>query len=84
MNRIKTSWIGARITFSFIDCPSCKKEIVAKDCQIIEDELKGPRKIKEKVLKKAIERAKIEGIDKDPRLVDPDGDYFNNLEGFVL
>ena len=35
--------------------------------------------MKEQVSKKAVERAKVEGLDKDPRLSNPDDDYYNDL-----
>ena len=43
MQRVKTSWIGARIVFNFMDCPTCKQEMKALYCQELESELKGPR-----------------------------------------
>jgi uncharacterized protein with PIN domain len=47
MSKVKTSWLGARITFSFMDCPTCKREIHATYCPEIEKELENPRKLKE-------------------------------------
>ena len=32
----------------------------------------------------SIERAKYEGIDKNPRLRDPNDDYYNNLQDWAL
>lgn len=79
MTRVKTSWIGARIVFNFMDCTVCKREISAKNCKELEKELEQPRKLKKRVVEKALERAKAEGIDKDERLRDPSDDYFNDL-----
>ena len=32
----------------------------------------------------SIERAKYEGIDKNPRLQDPNDDYYNDLQSFAI
>jgi hypothetical protein len=79
MNKIKPKWLGARIFFSFMDCPSCKREIEAPYCNEIQNELKPSKILKEVVVKKAVERAKIEGLDKEPRIKNPDDEFFNNL-----
>lgn len=84
LTKIKTSWNGARITFSFMDCPTCKKEISAKHCPEIEKELEGPRKLKQKIIVKALERAKIEGIDQEDRLMNPEDEYFNDLQAYAI
>jgi Ring finger domain len=84
MQRVKTSWIGARITFNFMDCPACKKELKADYCIMLKEELRPLLKLKEKVIKKALERAVAEGIDKDERLFNPDDEYFNDLPKYVM
>jgi hypothetical protein len=50
MNKVKPKWLGARIFFSFMDCPTCKREISAPYCQEIENELRDSKKLKEKVV----------------------------------
>ena len=40
--------------------------------------------MKKKVCEMSIERAKYEGIDKHPRLRDPDDPYYNNLQAWAL
>jgi len=79
MSKIKTKWLGARILFSYMDCPSCKREIKASYCPPLENELKDSRILKEAVIKKAIERAKIEGLEKDERLKNPEDVFFNDF-----
>lgn len=39
ITRVKTSWLGARIVFSFMDCTVCKREMTAKYCPELENEL---------------------------------------------
>ena len=79
MDKIKASWNGARVTFNFMDCPSCNGEIKAKYCKEIEESLAVPRKLKADLIKKALERALIEGIDKDEKFNDPAYAFFNDL-----
>ena len=40
--------------------------------------------MKKKVYEMALERAKYEGIDKEPRLRDPNDNYYNNLQAWAL
>ena len=39
---------------------------------------------KEQMEKMAVERAKHEGIDKDPRLKNPDDNFYNDLQKFAI
>ena len=50
----------------------------------MEEELVEGRRIEDDVLKKVVERAKYEGIDKNPRLNDPNDRFFNNLRDFSI
>jgi uncharacterized protein with PIN domain len=50
MNKVKPKWLGARIFFSFMDCPTCKREISAPNCPEIENELRDSKILKEKVV----------------------------------
>ena len=56
----------------------------APNCPVLNHELQEGEKIEAEVNKKALERAKFEGIDKDPRLKDPNDTYFNNLQKFAV
>jgi hypothetical protein len=40
--------------------------------------------LKKKVVKRALERAAAEGIDKDERLQNPEDVYFNDLESYAM
>lgn len=40
--------------------------------------------MEDEVLKKALERAKFENIDKHERLKDPKDKFFNNLRGYAI
>ncbi len=65
---IQKRWPGPRIVFGFLDCPDCKQRYDAPNNSLIQNELNEARKIEEEVKKKALERSKFEGLDKDPKL----------------
>jgi uncharacterized protein with PIN domain len=49
MNKVKQKWLGARIFFTFMDCPTCNSEISAAYCPELENELRESKKLKEKI-----------------------------------
>lgn len=53
---------------------------VPRDNQKLFSEMQKLLELKLKMEKMAIERAKYEGIDKDPRVKNPDGDYHGDLQ----
>ncbi|MFS8160538.1 MAG: hypothetical protein ACMG6E_10115 [Candidatus Roizmanbacteria bacterium] len=48
------------------------------------EELNESKRIEDEVLKKVVERAKFEGIDKHERLKDPKDKFFNDLRAFSI
>ena len=48
-------------------------------CTPLKVPLDAVKKIKVDIEKMAVERAKLEGLDKNPRLKDPNDRFFNNL-----
>jgi E3 ubiquitin-protein ligase MYCBP2 len=84
LERIKKRWPGPRIVFGFLDCTECKSKIEAPHCPALHQELSECFKIEVEVIKKSIERAKFEGIDKDPRLNDKADPYYNNVQKWAL
>ena len=48
------------------------------------EELSESKRIEDDVLKKVVERAKFEGIDKHDRLKDPKDKFFNDLRAFSI
>jgi hypothetical protein len=51
---------------------------------VLNQDIVDAEKIEEDVLKKSAERAKHEGLDKDPRLKDPKDLYYNNLKAYSI
>lgn len=42
------------------------------------------QKIEDDVVKKAVERAKFEGLEKNPRVLDPNDVYYNDIKKFAM
>lgn len=79
MKILKQRWLSPRIVFAFANCPQCKVKIEALLCPAINDEMEKINAFEIEVKKKALERAKYEGIDKDDRLVLKGDFYYNNI-----
>lgn len=84
MEILSNRWSGPRVTFNFLNCTSCKQRIQAPDCPQIHEILASAGKYEGDLKKKAIERGKHEGLDKDPRLKDPSYAYYGKFEDFCL
>lgn len=48
------------------------------------NEVREAEKVEEEVLRKSLERAKFEGIDKHERLKDPNDRFYNNLRAYSI
>jgi E3 ubiquitin-protein ligase MYCBP2 len=84
MNRIKKRWSGPRITFSFCECPACRKWASVPNHPEITKEMKLITTLYEEIKKKALERIKFEGLDKDKRLHDPADKFYNKPEEYAM
>lgn len=82
--KVRQKWAGPRITFLFKTCPSCKTEIKADHHPEIKALLDQADKLEVDIKKKALERAKHEGLHKDPRLKKKDDPYYNDLEKYAM
>jgi E3 ubiquitin-protein ligase MYCBP2 len=67
-NLLEKKWVTPRITFNFMNCPSCKKIIDCKHSPVLQELFDKALEVKVSVEKKAAERAKFEELDKEPRL----------------
>lgn len=84
LSLIQKRWNGPRMVFNYLDCPECKKQISCPSNPKISAALKKELKLKEVVLKKAMERAKFEDLHKEPRLKKPGDPFFNDLQGYAM
>ena len=79
--KIDRKWPAARITFGFLNCPLCKQKI---HHPALDDITKKYYQLMEEIQKDAVERVKIEGLQHDKRLTDPNSPYYKNLEQFAM
>ena len=84
LTKVKNRWPGPRVVFSYLECPECKARINAPHCPPLVEELNESKRIEDEVLKKVVERAKFEGIDKHDRLKDPKDRFFNDLRAYSI
>eukprot|EP00457_Paulinella_chromatophora_P001875 gb/GEZN01001877.1/.p1 GENE.gb/GEZN01001877.1/~~gb/GEZN01001877.1/.p1 ORF type:complete len:775 (-),score=116.06 gb/GEZN01001877.1/:289-2613(-) len=79
--KLEKKWPGARIHFGFLECPLCKKDISHPSL----NKITGPLvKLKKKVSEKALEQLSLEHMENDPKLVNPDGKYYQKPQAFAL
>eukprot|EP00494_Astrolonche_serrata_P028664 UN28931 len=79
--KIDKKWPAARITFKFMDCPLCNKVM----CHQALRRLMAPSlKLKSTIETQALDRLKVEGLNKDKRISQKGGKYFNNPALFAL
>ena len=67
-NKIQLKWSGPRITFLFKTCPTWKTDIDAPHHAEINRLLTEACDLEKEITKKAVERAKVEGLHNDARL----------------
>lgn len=82
---LKTRWLSPRIVFAFTNCPQCKSlKIEAPSCPQIQILTSEVNKFEVEVKEKALTRVKFEGLEKDPRLADPNDEFYNNLQNWAM
>ena len=76
-----------RITFGYMDCPSCKAEIQIPSpayVPILSEMIKQHLNNKRKITKLAIKTAREEGCEKSGRVATPGDAYYGKLEEFAM
>ena len=78
-------WTTTRITFGYLDCPSCKQEIfIDYNVPVLSDKLAEQLEVKAKVTDLSVKMAKEEGYDKEGRVVTEGDIYFGQLTEFAI
>ena len=81
LSKVSRGWPGVRITFGFMQCPLCK--VPMRHPHI--DAVVAPHAALLTALRaKAVARLAIEGMEADPKLMDPTSRYFGQRETFAL
>ncbi len=82
---LRHKWTTLRITFSYLDCPSCKQEIMIDyNVPLLTFELITQFKLKALVLELSLQMAIEEGLDKSGRVVTEGDIYFGKLAEFAM
>lgn len=77
--------MSPRIVFNFTNCPQCKSiKIEARYSFEISKIMNEINTFELEVQKKALLRVKHEDLDKDPRLKDPNDEFYNNLQKWSM
>eukprot|EP01119_Soliformovum_irregulare_P019714 TRINITY_DN6305_c0_g1_i2.p1 TRINITY_DN6305_c0_g1~~TRINITY_DN6305_c0_g1_i2.p1 ORF type:complete len:418 (+),score=94.64 TRINITY_DN6305_c0_g1_i2:1097-2350(+) len=85
LNTLNKKWPGPRITFGFACCPLCKVPMVPKDPHPqIEFILKSFHELEDELKKRSLNRLKFEEMEKSPEIVDPNGKFHGNPQGFAM
>ena len=78
-------WTTLRVTFGFLDCPSCKSPIrIDYSVPLLEDALEAMYRIKCDIQGRAVAMAMNEGLDLEGRVVTPGDHFYGKLEEFAM
>ena len=78
-------WTTTRITFGYLDCPSCKQEIMLDyRVPILTNKLLEQMRLKAKILTLIVQAAIAEGYDKAGRVVTEGDIYYGKLFEFAV
>lgn len=82
--QVQKRWNGPRMIFNYLECSECKAPVSCKGNAKLQQAIKKEMKLKDIVVKKAMERAKFEDLHKEPRLKKPGDPFYNDLLGYAL
>lgn len=78
-------WTTLRITFGFLDCPSCKQEIsIEYFVPQLTEQLSTALAFRKYILSLAVKKVIEEGLDKEGRVVTEGDIYYNDVPGFAM
>eukprot|EP01083_Nonionella_stella_P296938 1008581_1 len=80
-SRIEKRWPGARIGFNFLNCPMCNKEIAHPS---LIEHLEPIFAVWQEILEKVQERVRIEALEEEDRVNDPESRFFNDPVSYGL
>ena len=80
-SKVQRRWPSARITFGFLNCPLCKKELSHPSLKAV---LAPMLALKADVAQKAVNRLAFEGMDNDEAFTSPSGRYYGRKAAYAL
>ena len=81
LRKVGNKWPSPRMTFDFMNCSVCKLEISCPQNPNLHSFLTKLKNLKTDMENKAVAKARVEGIDKDPRLHD---DFQGDLKKWAV
>ena len=82
---LQHKWTTLRITFSYLNCPSCKQPILVDyRVPILTDKLVEQISFKARIMGLAVQMATEEGYDRAGRVVTQGDQYFGKLTDFAM
>ena len=84
INKVEAKWPGPRVTFIYKTWPSCKAEIEEVHHRKLNRLLTEAKDLEKRVRLKSVERGKLEGLENDERLKDPNDEYFEKFEDYWM
>lgn len=87
LRKLNYLWITPRIEFGFLNCINCKQRMEVPHHPQINKIITDSLLIEEDVKRKALDRGKFEGLDKDPKnfkYLEPHGRFFNDFQGLAV
>lgn len=73
---IEKKWIGPEINLKFCKCSLCQQWLSSSNNNEVNNMIKPYKDLEEKLIKMTEQRLKLEGLDKDKRLNDPNDKYY--------
>ncbi|CDW73844.1 myc binding protein 2 [Stylonychia lemnae] len=73
-----------RISFGYLDCPCCGIQMEGANSPAIIALLDEGKNLIKTIIDMSLQRAVIEGIDKDERLTNPEDRFYNDLQEYAL
>ena len=78
-------WTTTKMTFGYLDCPSCKQEIkLSYYVQILTSKIREQFRLKTKIIELSTQKAIEEGYDKEGRVVTEGDIYYGKLAEYAL
>jgi len=85
LSRIRGKWPGPRVTFTFCECPLCKRWASVPGHPEVTQIMKETHAVFNDIRTKALDRLKVDKSDEDKkRLSDPADHYYNKPEEYAL
>lgn len=79
--KVGSGFQGHRLTFAMLECPLCKGDIKH---WALEAQLQPLLELKARIASMASARLAFEGLDKDPAVVKPGGQFFQKPLAYAL